>query len=189
MHIPGLRRPLRRQPARRFQSGLSMVESLLTTLISGLLLLAALPGLMDAKDKRRIDSLVAQIETELQYARSEAVARGETVRVGFVNDGGSSCYVVHTGSPRQCTCLPSGRAECVGGGEILRSVAQNALERIHLTSSAREIGFDPTHGTVTPTTTLRLENPRGDRVHLVVNIMGRMRTCSPNGGTLGHAAC
>ena len=154
-----------------------------------MLLLAALPGLLDAKDKRRIDSLVAQIESELQYARSEAVARGRTVRVGFVNNSAGSCYVVHTGDPRQCTCQPSGQAACEGGGEILRSVRQDELERVQLMSSSREIGFDPTHGTVTPTTTLRLENPRGDRVNLVVNIMGRMRTCSPTAGNSRYVTC
>ena len=175
---------------RRQQSGLSMVESLMTTLVGSLLVLLTLPGLMDAKDKHRIDSLVAQIESELQYARSEAVARGDTVRVRFVTDPqGATCYVMHTGSPRECTCQADGSASCTGDGQVLRSVPHQALQRIRLTSSASEIGFDATHGTVTPTTTLRLENPRGDRVNLVVNIMGRLRTCSPEGATAGYARC
>lgn len=173
----------------RRQTGASLVEQLLSTVLAGLLVLLVLPGLMEAKDKRRLESLVAQIETELQFARSESVARGETVRVGFVNSAAGSCSVVFAGSPRQCTCLPDGRAQCQGDSAVLRSVALAASDRISMTSSAREIGFDPTHGTVTPTTTLRLENPRGDRVNLVVSIVGRLRTCSPGRTMVGYPAC
>ena len=174
---------------RRAQVGVSMVEQLLTGLIAGLLVLMALPGLMEAKDKRRIDGLVAALETEMQFARGEAVARNETVRVGFRTDAGGSCYVMHTGQPGQCTCQSDGRAQCVGQGQVLRTAIQRAGDGIRVSSSATEIGFDASRGTATPTTTLRLENQRGDRVNLVVNVMGRLRTCSANAGYTGYAAC
>ena len=174
---------------RRAQGGVSMVEQLLTGLLAGLLVLTALPGLLDAKDKRRIDSLVATLETEMQFARSEAVARNETVRVGFRTDAGGSCYVMHTGLPGQCTCQSDGQAQCAGPGKVLRTAIQRAGDGIRVSSSAAEIGFDGSRGTVTPTTTLRLENLRGDRVNLVVNVMGRLRTCSTHAGHTGYAHC
>jgi type IV fimbrial biogenesis protein FimT len=41
--------------------------------------------------------------------------------------------------------------------------------------------FDPLHGTSTPTGTLKIVGDSGRAVHHVVNIMGRVRTCSPVG--------
>jgi type IV fimbrial biogenesis protein FimT len=177
-----------RTPRNR-QLGSTLVEQLLGAVLAGLLVLLALPGLIEAKDKHRIESLAAQIETELQFARSESVGRRETIRVGFVNRLTGTCYVIFAGSPRQCTCVPNGGTQCQGGGEVLRLADPSSLDRISLMSSAREISFDPVHGTVTPTTTLRLENPRGDRLNLVVNLVGRIRSCSPGRSLVGYPGC
>ena len=173
----------------RTQRGVSLVEQMLAAVFSGMLVLMTLPGLQEAKDKRRLDSVASQIESELQHARSQAVASGETVRVGFSQSAQGSCYVIHTGSPRQCTCQADGTASCSGDAQALRTVAQPQVGGIQMRSSAKEIGFDATHGTVTPTTTLQLQNERGDQVHLVVNVMGRIRSCSPAPATNGYARC
>lgn len=165
---------------RRPQTGGSLVGQLVTVTVAGLLLVSSLPGLKAAQDRHRLDSLAAQIESEMQFARSLAVARDETVRVHFINDARGSCYVVHTGSPKQCTCGTDGTASCAGPGEVLRHAAQPAADGIRMNSSASEIGFDASLGTVTPTTTLRLESQGGKRINLVLNIMGRIRSCSPD---------
>lgn len=171
------------------QIGWTLPEQLVIVVLVSLLTVLGLAGLLEAKDRRRMDSLVATLETELQFARSEAVARNETVRVRFRSDAGGSCYVMYTGRPGQCTCQSEGRAQCVGQGEVLRTAIQRAGDGIRVSSSAAEIAFDASRGTVTPTTTLRLENLRGDRVNLVVNLMGRLRNCSTNAGYTGYAAC
>jgi type IV fimbrial biogenesis protein FimT len=44
------------------------------------------------------------------------------------------------------------------------------------------------HGTSTPTGTLRLVGGRGRAVHHVVNVMGRVRSCTP-AGVPGWRAC
>jgi type IV fimbrial biogenesis protein FimT len=49
--------------------------------------------------------------------------------------------------------------------------------------------FDTDRGTVSPTGTLRIHAADDRTVHHVVNIMGRVRTCSPNGLVAGHPAC
>lgn len=174
---------------RRHQTGGSLVGQLVTVTVAGVLLVSALPGLSEAQDRHRLDSLVAQIETEMQFARSLAVARDETVRVHFINDAQGSCYVIHTGSPRQCSCGTDGTASCNGPGEVLRHATQATADGIRISSSASEIGFDASLGTVTPTTTLRLESRRGRRVNLVLNIMGRVRSCSPDSDSAFQARC
>jgi type IV fimbrial biogenesis protein FimT len=49
--------------------------------------------------------------------------------------------------------------------------------------------FDPVKGTVTPTATLRVESKDGRALHQVVNLLGRIRTCSPGGKLPGEKTC
>ena len=49
--------------------------------------------------------------------------------------------------------------------------------------------FDPLHGTSTPTGTLRLVDAGGRAVHHVVNVMGRVRSCSPPARAPAMRAC
>ena len=51
------------------------------------------------------------------------------------------------------------------------------------------IRFDPIHGMATPAGTMRLTTAGGQTVHHVVNIMGRVRTCSPGASAKGYKAC
>ena len=55
-------------------------------------------------------------------------------------------------------------------------------------ANVASIAFDPLHGTSTPTGTLRLVDGRGRAVHHVVNVMGRVRSCTP-AGVPGWRAC
>lgn len=177
------------QRTHRTQTGVTLVEQLVTTTVASLVALASLPGLEEAKDKRRLESAVAQIESELQYARSSAVARGDTVRVAFRSTDAGSCYVMHGGRPGDCRCSVDGTAQCAPGVEVMRSVGFTNGSGLRLTSTAQEVGFDATHGTVTPTTTLQIENRGGARVRLVVNVMGRIRSCATNPGALDPVVC
>jgi type IV fimbrial biogenesis protein FimT len=59
-------------------------------------------------------------------------------------------------------------------------------------ANVASILFDPLHGTSTPTGTLRVVADSGRAVHHVVNIMGRVRTCSPAGAApvvAGYRVC
>lgn len=174
---------------RRTQTGLSLVEPLVTAAIASVLAVASLPGLEEAKDRRRLDSAVAQMESELQYARSAAVARSETVRALFLSAPEGTCYIIHNGAPGDCTCTVNAPPQCAPGVEVLRSVSVPRGSGLSLTSSAREIGFDAELGTVTPTTTLQWQNRGGDRTRLILNVMGRIRSCSADTATEGLPRC
>ena len=57
-----------------------------------------------------------------------------------------------------------------------------------LTSNAASMAFEHVRGTVTPTSTVRITG-RGRAVHIVTNIMGRVRACSPSSASPGYPAC
>jgi type IV fimbrial biogenesis protein FimT len=60
---------------------------------------------------------------------------------------------------------------------------------VQVRSASKSLTFDPLKGTVTPTATLRVEGKDGRAIHQVINLLGRVRSCSPNGRVLDERAC
>jgi type IV fimbrial biogenesis protein FimT len=163
----------------RHQSGLSLIESTAVTAVMALALGAALPSFDEARARRQLEGAAAQLETDLQLARAEAVARNEPVRVSVAHDETGSCYWLHTGAKP----VP----HCADRPDALRLV-RLAGGTLRLHSASASMLFDPVKGTVTPTGTLKLGG-RAGTVHVVVNVMGRVRSCSPDAALPGLARC
>ncbi|MDP1649110.1 MAG: GspH/FimT family pseudopilin [Rubrivivax sp.] len=179
----------RHAPARR-QAGVSLVESLLVMAITAVTLGAVLPGMGTALERRHLEGAAAQLETDVMFTRSLAVAGNRTLRMSFQHDAGGSCYVVHTGSAGACSCASgSSGATCTDGAAALRSVRFASDAPLQVRANVGSMAFDPTRGTNTPTATLRLLGRDAQAVHLVVNLMGRVRACSPNAAVIGYRAC
>ncbi len=170
------------------QRGWTLVEALISLSVTAIALGAAVPGFDAARERRHLDGAAAQLETDLQLARSLAVLQNRTVRVGFHTDSAGSCYVVHNGGPGDCSCSASGAASCSPGAEALRSMGYPSSLPITLTSNSASMAFEHVRGTVTPTSTVRITG-RGRAVHVVTNIMGRVRACSPSSASPGYPAC
>lgn len=169
--------------------GLSLVESALTLAVTGTLLGTALPGMQQLVDARRLESAAAQLESELQFARSLAVARNDDVRLRFVQANGGSCYVVHTGPSGSCTCAPAGTTSCGAGAELVRSAHFEPGGPLQVRSGTASFGFEPVRGMVTPTATITLRTREGREQRLVVNIMGRVRSCTNGAQVPGTPRC
>jgi len=171
------------------QAGLTMIELLMALAVTAVALGATLPSAGLAIEKRHLDGAAAQLETDLMYTRSLAVASDRNLRMRFQESAGGSCYVVHTGDAAACSCLPDGSSLCTAGAQSLRSVGFEPGARVQLKSNVPQILFNPTLGTSTPTGTLRLLGSETRAVHLVVNLMGRTRACSPAGEVAGYRPC
>jgi type IV fimbrial biogenesis protein FimT len=78
---------------------------------------------------------------------------------------------------------------CGGGARAIKGVALAAAERVGVTANVASVVFDPLHGTSTPTGTLRLTGARGRAIHHIVNVVGRVRSCSPEGAVSGYPPC
>jgi type IV fimbrial biogenesis protein FimT len=176
--------------ARHVAHGLSLVELLCVLAIGALLLGGSLPMLNDLRQGQRLQAVAALLETDIHLARSTAISTGQPVRlVAQALDGGGSCYLLHTGAPDACTCDPQGQPRCEAGTEPLRHEALPAAGGVALASLPRPLVFDGRKATVTPTATLRLVARDGRAIHQVVNIMGRVRSCSPGGSVGGLRPC
>jgi type IV fimbrial biogenesis protein FimT len=178
-----------KQLAQRRQIGASLVESLIVLVITAVMASIALPSFDSARARRHLDGSVAQLETEINYARGLAIARNEMVRISFESAAGASCYVVHSGLPGDCSCIGGGAAACKGSAQDFKTTSFSAKDTMSVASNSRSIGFSPHWGTVTPTATMALSNKRSEVVNLVVNVMGRVRSCTPMAALSGYVTC
>jgi type IV fimbrial biogenesis protein FimT len=169
------------------QHGLTLVETAVAASIIAIAAAAAAPGMQGLLDTRRLDGFATQLAADLQLARNEAIARNQPVRLSLHATAG--CYVVHTGNALQCTCGAVGPAACSGDAAQIRTVSWSAADRVALQSNAASILFDPQHGTASPTATLRVTGADGRAIHHVVNVMGRVRSCTAVGTVPGYRTC
>ena len=181
---------LHRAARRHLDRGLSMVELLCGLALSAVLLGGAAPMFQDLRAAMTLHATANLLETDMHYARSVAVTSGQSVRLAVLaTAGGGSCYVLYSGAANGCSCEAGGQARCEAGSRLLRLEEQAALSGVTLAPLARSILFDSNKGTVTPTATIQVLAADGRAIHQVVNIMGRVRSCTPSGGVSGLPAC
>lgn len=172
------------------QHGLTVLEVLCALAITVVLLGGAVPMANDLRQGQRLHATAALLETDIHFARSESIRTGQPVRlVVQAAAGGGSCYMLHDGKSDACECSASGQARCDAGVQLLRVEGQSVAHGVAIDALAKPLVFDGRKGTVTPTATLRVKARDGRTLHQVVNIMGRVRTCSPAGAVGGVRAC
>lgn len=176
-------------PSSRRQLGFTLIESLIGLAVTGVVVGAVLPNFGTAVERRHLEGAAAQLETDILYTRSQAVAVNESLRMRFQQSASGSCYVVHSGPANACECQGDGSATCTASGQTYRSVGFAPGSAVQLQANVNAILFSPNLGTSTPTGTLRLTGREARSVHLVVNLMGRVRACSPGAAVNGYPAC
>jgi type IV fimbrial biogenesis protein FimT len=171
------------------QRGLTLVELMITLTITATAIGAAVPSFKQARERRHLDGVAAQMVTDLRHARSLSVAHGANVRFSLHRSAAGSCYVVHSGPAANCSCAPDGSSSCRNGAKAFQAVGFPAGGPVQLASNSASMLFDADRGTVTPTGTLRVQSASGASVHQVISLMGRVRSCSPGGVVSGYPRC
>ena len=174
------------------QRGITLIEACIVAAIGAITVTAAVPNFKSFIEKQRLDGIAAQLATDIQFARAESVMRNDGIRLSLHTQATGTCYVIHTGAAGQCPCGPSGPAVCTGDAQQIKTVALPAADGFTVSANAGSILFDPMHGTSTPTATFKVVAPSRRAVHHVVNVMGRVRSCSPQAdapAVAGYAAC
>jgi len=174
---------------KRRQHGLTLLELAIVVAVTAVVVAAAAPSFTALVDARRLDSAATRLAADIQLARSEAIARNRPLRLSLFTGTGASCWIVHSGAAADCRCSAEGGAVCSAGARTVKGVVLANSERVGVAGNVASIVFDPLHGTSTPTGTLRLVGARGMAVHHVVNVVGRVRSCSPGGALPAYPAC
>ena len=171
------------------QRGITLIEACVTLAVATIVAAGSAPSMKQLLDARRFDGTASQLASDLQFTRISAVARNQRVRFSLQADATGSCYVIHTGSADACRCGESGPAVCSSGASEIKTIRLPASDRVFVQANVASILFDPMHGTSTPAGTLRVISGNGRELRHIVNVMGRVRTCSPQGGIGGYRAC
>lgn len=174
------------------QRGLTLIELSTTLSIVAVTATTAIGGFGEVIQKRRTEGLAAELASDLQFVRTEAVMRNQGVRISFGSDAaGARCYVIHTGPADSCDCLggdASAPAVCEAGATEIKTVRLAATSRTQVQANVASMLYSPT-GTVSPTATLQVRGADGRQLNQVVNVMGRVRTCAVGGGWSGYRPC
>ena len=173
----------------RRQRGLSCLEAVAALAVAALAAGSAAPSFNEARERRHLEGAAMQLATDLRYARSLAATHRAPIRFAVQLQGADACYVLHTGSTNQCRCTSTGAVSCSGEAQALRVVGFGASDPVRLASGSTSLLFDPDRGTVTPTATIKLRGAGNQSVHQIINIMGRVRACTPAGAMSGFPAC
>jgi type IV fimbrial biogenesis protein FimT len=171
------------------QRGVTLIEACIVLVIASILVGTAAPSFIDANTKRTLDGSAGELVTDLYLARSAATSHQLGARVSFYTVPSGSCVVVHTGDTADCSCVGDGVAQCGIGATLIKGSYYPNSRGVSVSANVTSIRFDPTHGMASPAGTVRLTTAGGEAVHHVVNIMGRVRTCSPGASAKGYRAC
>ena len=168
---------------------MTLLELAIVVAITAIVAATAAPSFTALIDARRLDSAATRLAADLQLARSEAIARNRPLRLSLFSGVGATCWIVHSGAAADCRCGTDTGAVCAATARTIKGVVLADSERVSVAGNVASIVFDPLHGTSTPTGTLRLVGARGNAVHHVVNVAGRVRSCSPDGAVPGYSPC
>jgi type IV fimbrial biogenesis protein FimT len=170
--------------------GISLLEMAIVIALVAVIGATAFPSFTALVDARRLEGAATRLAADIQFARSEAIARNRPLRLSVRAAAGATCWIVHTGAAADCSCgAGNAPALCSGGAVAIKSVVLANAERVGVAGNVGSIVFDPLHGTSTPTGTLRIVDARGRAIHHVVNVLGRVRSCSPDAALPGYPAC
>ena len=170
--------------------GLGLVETLTALGIIATLVALAVPAVRSAHERRRLEGQAAELATDIHFARSDAIARNKAVRIVFGSDAGGTCYLLYTGDLGTCRCASEGSGQCLDSASTpIKNAGFPFRLGVNMDANVAAMTFDPHNGTTTPAGSIELTSSDGSAIRQVVNIMGRTRTCSPQGRFMGYKIC
>jgi len=172
------------------QRGMSLVETIIVVSLMAILVCTALPSFQEFQERYRLEGRAMELVTDIHYVRSEAVARNRGIRISFGSDPGGTCYVLHTGDEGDCDCSSNGIAQCSDPNSfMIKNVGFTTDQGVRLQANVSSMLFDRVRGTTTPAGSISLIGNSGKTLRHIVNILGRTRTCSPDGSVNGYRVC
>jgi type IV fimbrial biogenesis protein FimT len=203
--------PLRVVPRR----GVTVVEMMVVVTVAAIILALAVPSMREMLARQRVAAVNAELVTDLQFARSEAVARNREVYVSFQTEplAGSppmSCYTIHTlGTVGGCDCRKPLGTACDVAAQLVEIKTVQVLNSTNVAfqvpawpanrlglSSVQGLAFWSDHLTTDADYAadwqdfqVGVESTISGKLRTSAGIAGRPQVCTPDGSFSGVAAC
>lgn len=160
---------------------------MLTIVVMAVLLAIAVPSFTNIAGKNRLKAAAERFSTEIDFARSQAIAQNRQVEVHF-ETGAGWCLGIDDDVDETdvCDCKNSPEFCTIDGREQVVKAADFDNIEIQATTFPRtEFAFDPTRGILVDsadTGRLTFQNEDSKQVALRLNALGRPSICTPTGG-------
>lgn len=166
---------------RRRCSGLTLIEVLIGIALLAVVLALVAPSIRDLIAAQRVRSVNAELVTDLQYARSEAVRRSIDVLVYFRTGTASTCYTISAAS-EVCNCLLGPGRACSNPAREIKTVSVSRRIGIEVSASAPSITYNFSDGRPSISNLeVTVNSPERGALKTVTNAAGRPSVCSPGG--------
>lgn len=191
------------------QAGLTLIELMVVVALIGVVLTLAAPAFRDMILMQRLRGISSELVTDMQLARSEAVARRDFVRVHLKANNGSdaTCYTIYTSSDNatRCDCMLGAGAACTGsiGTVEIKTVKVPRSLGVVLESPGNPdpaFSFDwrtgglysnPTDVDPVPMSLVNIDSSidGARKLRTRLNRAGRPLVCRPSGSTMTEEPC
>ncbi|MCW8918657.1 MAG: GspH/FimT family pseudopilin [Gammaproteobacteria bacterium] len=191
--------------------GFTLIELLVTVVVLGVLLSMAVPSMKGFFEKRRLIGAAEAVFSQLQLARSEAIARSADVYASFSTDG-STTWSVGVSTVTDCVPTETDRTDAtactliVDDGDALTddrvlnvlsstaypgvSMGNDSGGAVSFSGGVTQLTFNYVRGTAT-NGTVYLYSGTDYEMRVISSTIGRVRICSPTGtmNVAGYASC
>jgi prepilin-type N-terminal cleavage/methylation domain-containing protein len=170
--------------------GFSLLELLLAVVVLAVAVIMAVPAMTTMAERRQTMAAVERIYSELQLARSLAVARSQPI---FMNISPGNSWAL--GLSNNALCDPSDNDPACSIPDLannnpithLYSVQDNG--NVSINATGNQITFFSQRGTATPANIVVSSNgDAGYIVNIVVRPLGQIAICSPDADPAKHLA-
>jgi type IV fimbrial biogenesis protein FimT len=158
--------------------GLTLIELMIALAVLATLASLAVPEFGRQVSRWKLQAAAERLAADIQEARFEAASRGRPQHLD-VHAGAQWCWSVSEVPDCSCESARYCQRERVqaprsGGVQIERDV---------------QLVISPLADLLPTGDAVRLTNPQGDRLHVLLGPTGRPRICSPDGTRMGYGDC
>lgn len=161
--------------------GFTLIELLLAVALLSVVMVLAVPAMTTMVERRQTIAAVERIYSELQLARSTAVAMSQPV---FMNISSGDNWALGVSNDANCDPVDNDPAcsipDVENNNPISRLYSVSDNENVRVNSGGNQITFFSQRGTATPTNIVVTSlGDVGYVVNIVVRPLGQISVCSP----------
>lgn len=162
LNFASQRLPAHRAPRRGGQAGFSLMEVMVVAAIVAIMAVLAVPSFSGMVQRQRVKNAADAVLSDLRWARSEAIKRGQDVTVTITTT---------KTTPWQYAIYESGSPNSI------KLVSGSEFTGVALASNTNNIKFDSVRGTVIGNGTVTVSAGQ-DTKYIKISALGRVRLCT-----------
>ena len=191
--------------------GFTLIELLIVIAVVGVIAALAAPSFSDYIRMQRLKGTQAELISNLQFARSEAISRNEFIYINFGQDADETCYSIFTTKlvSNMCNCTLGAGKACPGDPKLVQEVRTVSVPKslgvqisIPTTppSQMQRFAYDNITGGIMRIPNDMMPTPYNEYIietaidssrtlRTVISSAGRPTVCAPSSTSVGAPPC